>query len=56
MRAMQQNPDQRGEPAPPRDLGHGRREPDPLTIALAAFFIGLIVIVAILLLMPVLTR
>ena len=56
MRAMQQNPDQRGEPAPPRDLGHARREPDALTIALIAFFVGLIVIVAVLLIMPMLSR
>ena len=56
MRAMQQEADQRDEPVPPRDLGHVRREPDALTFALAAFFIGLIVIVAVLLVMPVLTR
>ncbi|MEO8247160.1 MAG: hypothetical protein ABI622_08600 [Chloroflexota bacterium] len=53
---MQQEPDQRAEPEPPRDLGHARREPDALSIALAAFFVGLIVIVAILLAVPMLTR
>ena len=55
MRAMQQNPDQPAEPQPPGDIGHTRRETDALSIALAAFFVGLIVIVAVLLLMPMLT-
>jgi hypothetical protein len=53
---MQPEPDQSAEPEPPRDLGHTRRQPDALSVALAVFFVGLIVIVAVLLVMPMLDR
>jgi hypothetical protein len=56
MRAMQQGADQPREPEPPRDLGRPRTDTDPLTIALIVFFVGLIVIVAILLIVPMLAR
>ena len=55
MRAMQQNPGQPTDPQPSGDVGHAPSQPDALSVALAAFFVGLIVIVAVLLLMPMLT-
>lgn len=64
MRGMRDEPDQprdaekrdRPDPVPAGDLGRPRREPDPLTVALVVFFLGIIAVVAVLLVVPILTR